>query len=242
MVGSKTFISGAANVNIDLFFSGLPRLPEEGQELYSKGFSLQMGGGLPATLINLGRLGIPVRIQTGLGKDMFSRFARDAFESAGVTPFNLCPQTDAIPLNISVAMLTPGDRTFCSYSDGFPVTDTVLEQVYADSKGASICAMDLRFPEVYRQLHQEGTLLTLDTGWDDEMSIEKYRPMLELADFYTPNQKEALKITGTNTPDTLSATFAIGAFVAAASETILMIWESVVSSPTRVASQRRKPD
>ena len=47
---------------------------------------------------------------------------------------------------------------------------------------------------------------------------------------------------GTNTPDTLSATFAIGAFVAAASETILMIWESVVSSPTRVASQRRKPD
>ena len=201
MVGSKTFISGAANVNIDLFFSGLPRLPEEGQELYSKGFSLQMGGGLPATLINLGRLGIPVRIQTGLGKDMFSRFARDAFESAGVTPFNLCPQTDAIPLNISVAMLTPGDRTFCSYSDGFPVTDTVLEQVYADSKGASICAMDLRFPEVYRQLHQEGTLLTLDTGWDDEMSIEKYRPMLELADFYTPNQKEALKITGTNTPE-----------------------------------------
>lgn len=89
------------------------------------------------------------------------------------------------------------------YSDGFPVTDTVLEQVYADSKGASICAMDLRFPEVYRQLHQEGTLLTLDTGWDDEMSIEKYRPMLGLADFYTPNQKEALKITGTNTPEEL---------------------------------------
>lgn len=77
---------------------------------------------------------------------MFSRFARDAFESAGVTPFNLCPQTDAIPLNISVAMLTPGDRTFCSYSDGFPVTDTVLEQVYADSKGASICAMDPSIP------------------------------------------------------------------------------------------------
>ncbi len=25
--------------------------------------------------------------------------------------------------------------------------------------------------------------------------------MLELADFYTPNQKEALKITGTNTPE-----------------------------------------
>ena len=48
--------------------------------------------------------------------------------------------------------------------------------------------------------------------------------------------------TGTNTPETLSATFAIGAFVAAASLTIRMICDSVVSSPTRVASQRINPD
>ena len=47
---------------------------------------------------------------------------------------------------------------------------------------------------------------------------------------------------GTKIPDTRSATFAIGAFVAAASLTIWIIWESVVSSPTRVASQVRKPD
>ena len=48
--------------------------------------------------------------------------------------------------------------------------------------------------------------------------------------------------TGTNTPDTLSAALAMGALVAAASETILMIWLRVVSSPTRVASQRKKPE
>ena len=47
----------------------------------------------------------------------------------------------------------------------------------------------------------------------------------------------AMVITvGTKTPDTLSAIFAIGALVAAASDTILMIWESVV------ASQRKNPD
>ena len=47
--------------------------------------------------------------------------------------------------------------------------------------------------------------------------------------------------TGTNTPETLSAILAMGALVAAASETILMIWERVVSSPTRVARQVMKP-
>ena len=48
--------------------------------------------------------------------------------------------------------------------------------------------------------------------------------------------------TGTNTPDTRSAILAIGAFVAAASLTILIICASVVSSPTLVALQRRNPD
>ena len=53
----------------------------------------------------------------------------------------------------------------------------------------------------------------------------------------------AMLITaGTKTPETRSAIFAIGALVAAASLTILMICESVVSSPTRVASHLINPD
>ena len=47
---------------------------------------------------------------------------------------------------------------------------------------------------------------------------------------------------GTNTPDTRSATLAIGALVAAASLTIWMIRERVVSSPTREAWHFRNPD
>ena len=47
--------------------------------------------------------------------------------------------------------------------------------------------------------------------------------------------------TGTNTPDTLSASFEISAFEAAAFCTISMICCSVVSSPTRRASQVKAP-
>ena len=46
------------------------------------------------------------------------------------------------------------------------------------------------------KLKDEGTVTVLDTGWDDELSFEKYGDLLEIADYYTPNQKEALKITG----------------------------------------------
>ena len=47
---------------------------------------------------------------------------------------------------------------------------------------------------------------------------------------------------GTNTPETLSATFAIGAFVAAASLTSWIICDNAVSSPTLTASHFKKPD
>ena len=52
----------------------------------------------------------------------------------------------------------------------------------------------------------------------------------------------AIRMTvGTKIPETLSAILAIGALVAAASETICTICEKVVSSPTRVALARMNP-
>ena len=48
--------------------------------------------------------------------------------------------------------------------------------------------------------------------------------------------------TGTNTPATLSASFAMGALEAAASSTSRIICARVVSSPTRVASIKKDPD
>ena len=76
-----------------------------------------------------------------------------------------------------------------------------------------------------------------------EIPLASAKPAVWPAISHTAMVTSAMAITaGTNTPETRSATFAMGAFVAAASLTIWMIWESVVSSPTRVASQRRKPD
>ena len=51
-----------------------------------------------------------------------------------------------------------------------------------------------------------------------------------------------MSTTGTNTPETLSATFAIGALVAEASVTVFIISAKVVSPPTRVALHFTKPN
>ena len=52
---------------------------------------------------------------------------------------------------------------------------------------------------VYKKLKEIGCTLVLDSGWDDNMSLEQYQDYLKLADYYLPNRKEALKITGKST-------------------------------------------
>lgn len=202
MAGTDKFVAGIGSTNIDLLYSGLEKLPNEGEEIYSKGFSLQLGGGVPATLINIGRLGISAKIATELGNDIFSQFAFEQFGRYGVTPLNLYNGT-AMPLNVTSAMITDDDRTFMSYGNGnVEATDTALEQTYEMCKGAKIVIMQVGgFLPVYQKLKKDGTILVFDCGWDNNLSLNTYKKYLTVADYYTPNQKEALKITNTDTPE-----------------------------------------
>ena len=196
------FIAGAGATNVDLLYQGMERIPDVGEELYCKDFDLQLGGGLPATLINLGRLGIETKIATELGTDIFSEFAKDKFLQNGVEPTNLY-EGDKIPLNITSAIILPKDRTFFTYGKGsIEANDNAKEKFLQIAKGSKITMMQLGgFLDVYKKLHEGGTKLVLDTGWDDDMSFEKYADYLEIADYYTPNQKEAKKISNTSTPE-----------------------------------------
>ncbi len=196
------FIAGAGSTNVDLLYQGMPKIPDIGEEIYCKDFSLQLGGGLPATLINLGRLGIETKIATELGNDLFSGFAKEEFEKNNVKPLNLY-KGSGIPLNITSAVILEDDRSFISYGKGnIEPNDSAKEEFYQLAKGSKITMMQPGgFIEVYEKLKKEGTILVLDMGWDEEMSFEKYNELLSLADYYTPNKKEALKLTGKSTPE-----------------------------------------
>lgn len=201
-MADNNFIAGIGCTNVDILYSGIDRLPNEGEEIFAKEFSLQLGGGVPATLINLGRLGIKTKIATELGDDIFSNFARTQFEKCGVSPINLY-KGDGIPLNVTSAMITNKDRTFMSYGHGsVEATDSALQQAYEMCTGAKIVIMHTGgFLPVYKKLKEEGTTLVFDCGWDDNLSLENYSEHIEIADYYTPNQKEALKITDTDMPE-----------------------------------------
>jgi ribokinase len=189
------FAGGVGFTNIDLLYSGLDRIPGKGEEVFAKNFEMQLGGGVPATMINMNRLGVPAKIVTFIGEDFFSGFVRKSFEKYGAELINLY-QGSGMPVILSATMVCHHDRSFLSYYDKVEMTPQILESIYQNLKGASVVDMQVGFLEVYQRLHEDGAIQVFDTGWQDDLSIENYKDYLELADYYVPNQKEALKITG----------------------------------------------
>ncbi len=191
------FAAGFGKTNIDLLFENMPRLPEEGEEIFTDRFSLCLGGGVPGTMITLGRLGVECRTVTELSDDMFSRFAVDEFRKAGVEPINLY-KGNRVAVNITAAAITPNDRTFVSYGNS---EGKVSEQeLYNALTGAKVAAMHESYDSVYKKLREEGTTIVLDTGFVEGMSLESYEDMLKIAHWFLPNRKEAQIITGETDP------------------------------------------
>lgn len=190
-----SFVAAFGKLNVDLLYSGMPRIPNEGEEIYSKDFKVCLGGGLPATMINCSRLGVPAKIGTFLGDDMFSDFARKELDKSG-TNYEIF-ESQNYPLNVTSAIITSTDRTFVSYGGTETYSDEMLEKVYNSLKGAKVVAMQEKIVPVYKELKKDGTILVLDTGYSEDMSIEKHKDLIEIADYYTPNIDETEKLTGT---------------------------------------------
>lgn len=190
-----SFVGAFGKLNVDLLYSGMPRIPNEGEEIYSKDFKVCLGGGLPATMINCSRLGVPAKIGTFLGDDMFSDFARKELDKSG-TQYEIF-ESKNYPLNVTSAIITSTDRTFVSYGGTETYSDEMLEKIYNSLKGAKVVAMQEKIIPVYKELKKDGTILVLDTGYSDDMSIEKHKELIEVADYYTPNIDETEKLTGT---------------------------------------------
>ena len=74
-----SFAAGYGKTNVDLLFEGMPRLPLEGEEIFTDKFSLCLGGGVPGTMVTLSRLGVKTKNVTELSGEMFSQFALDEF-------------------------------------------------------------------------------------------------------------------------------------------------------------------
>ena len=67
-------VGGFGIANVDIIFGNADRIPKLGEEIYTPSCFKQLGGGVVATLIQLSRLGVPVKLATYIGNGSLSKY------------------------------------------------------------------------------------------------------------------------------------------------------------------------
>ena len=79
MYDFKTF----AQANVDLIFKDFDRLPQPGEEVFARQFTLQLGGGPSVCPMVLEKLGFRVRLGIFLGQSTVSGLYRQMLQQRG---------------------------------------------------------------------------------------------------------------------------------------------------------------
>jgi len=194
-------IKGSVNVigqmNVDFIYKDINRMPAVGEEIFADDFKIQLGGGPMVIPIQLSKLGIPSKLGTYLGDDYQSRIAGDLINGIDFRNIEILETTKIHPVVMTSVLTTKEERSFVCYNQGANELDVGSDQIYNFYKDSSICfcPQDIN---VARKLKSEGKILVYDVGWHDDLSLRSISHYLDVVDYFTPNEKECEKLTGTS--------------------------------------------
>lgn len=207
MDGYDILIPG--NYFCDLIFTGVPRFPMLGSEIYAQGLTVTAGGVLN-TVIALRRLECHVGWTGLVGNDLFSQFVLELIEREGVDR-SLLRVVDEPFQRVTVSISYPHDRAMLTYVDPAPtpvqLAFDVLDRVQFHHLHFTGFQLDSRTVELFEQVRGRGITISMDCQ-DRPITLEtpRVRDTIMLLDIFMPNAKEAMQLTGT---DSISAAAAV---------------------------------
>lgn len=184
---------------LDLVFTGLPAMPELGQEVFGTGFEMLIGGAFN-TAAAMVRLGLRVAWAGDFGNDDFSAMALRHAEAEGIDmSLAVCHPR---PLRrVTVAASFPQDRAFISYGDPEPSVPAAFKAL-PKASAEVVCIGGT----VWGGKALAGLLLArarkmrvvMDGNGSDAacLSDPQVRRALGSVDAYMPNLREAQRLTG----------------------------------------------
>lgn len=183
----------------DLIFSGLDETPRLGADMFAKSFSVMPGGTYNMALA-LARLGVDAHWAVTFGTDLFSRLVRESAERDGISD-RLFHQADHGVERVSAAFSLQGDRGFVSYSE-VPVAAPGSETF--DLARPRWLLQTFRFDpdwlDFVASAKAHGTQVFVDARHGDfTLETPGVADLLAMADVFSPNEDEALALTGAET-------------------------------------------
>lgn len=187
------------DLNIDLILSGLPRIPQFGEEVLASGLSQRPGGSAANFAVCCARMGLDVAFVARVGDDEFGRFLIGEMERWGVST-EFIAVDDSLQTGITVSLSGPTDRAFATYVGTIDSLrrDDVPADLMARCRHMHVASYFLQtrlqpdLPRLFADARAAGLSTSLDTGYDPTQSWDG--GLLELlpnVDLFLPNEVEA---------------------------------------------------
>ena len=209
----------AGRLYCDLIFTGLPRAPSPGTEIFAEGLSFHPGGGAMITAAHLAALGRAAHLAAVLPVAELSAAILPRIEETGVS-LELCvrPAPGADP-QVTVALTDADDRAFVTRRSGAaipPIAATTLARLAKSGVvhlhiGEIASAIDA--PALIGAAQDAGMTVSADCAWDENMSPDAIAPLLAELDVFLPNAEEDswLAERGVQAPDSVLTVVKCGA-------------------------------
>ncbi|WP_285500746.1 carbohydrate kinase family protein [Actinokineospora sp. NBRC 105648] len=186
---------------VDLVFSGVP-VPRSGGEVFAGGFEVVPGGGFSPAMA-LRRLGHDVVWAASFGTDLFSREVSGAAERERLDPVGFV-RLDGPLRSVTAVLSGPEDRTMVSFQD--EVVDLALPELVAEHRPRVVVLPLLRYGqravEELRAVRESGVAVFLDCqDVPVTLATPTVREVLAAVEVFSPNEEEALRLTGAHTAE-----------------------------------------
>ena len=191
----------------DLIFTGLPRMPTTGSEVYSDGVGLHAGGGAAVTAGHLAALGHETALAAHLPAAALGDVVVRELDGVGVD-LRFCHALDEKrDPQITVALVYNGERAFVTHRAGraFPklgVEDVARMGIDHIHVGEATTLIDN--PELVGFASDVGATLSLDCSWDENINGAKISRLLPEVDVFLPNEAEVELLRELGVPELLS--------------------------------------
>ncbi len=202
------------DLNVDLILSGLPRLPQFGEEVLATGLAQRLGGSAANFAVCCARLGMSVAFVANVGRDEFGSFLRNTLEELGVATDYVRRHPD-LSTGITVSLSGAHDRAFVTYVgtiDSLHGSD-IPPDLPGRARHMHVASYFLQTQlrpdllDLVARVHETGATVSLDTGFDPaERWDSGLLSLLSEMDIFLPNEVEAQAIAAAETVDSALAT------------------------------------
>ena len=194
----RTGVVSVGRLYIDLIFTGLPRQPSLGTEIYADGFAIHAGGGACITAAHLSALDCPSHLAAFLPGAPFDQIIRDQIEAAGVA-LDLSQRAGRDqPPQVTAALVTGGDRAFVTHRTGPAAPRLDPARLRAAGIGhmhIGELATLVEMPELLTVARAAHLTVSLDCSWDETLKATDVAQLIAGVDVFLPNAAEANRLT-----------------------------------------------